>query len=75
MDLEKILHEAHKIAAEVASKETAEVDSKAKWPEKSMQALKETKLTALVAPKEYGGHRQDLYGLVRVGEILGEACA
>lgn len=75
MELEEILEKARKVAKEAVLQEAPEVDTQAKWPEKSIQALKDSYLTGLVVPEELGGQGKGLYAMVRVNEILGEVCA
>jgi len=72
-DLNKLLQIASQIGQEVAAKEAAEADAEGRWVVKTMEALKETKLTGLVVPASNGGHGQGLYALVRICEELGKA--
>lgn len=75
MRIEDILERTKEIAEGVVAGEAVEVDCEARWPEKSIRKMQEAGLGGLVVPEESGGLGQGLYGLVKVGEILGEVCA
>ncbi|MBV1862327.1 MAG: acyl-CoA/acyl-ACP dehydrogenase [Nannocystaceae bacterium] len=53
----------------------AAVDAEAAWPEANLRALQACGLGGLVVPEEHGGMGLGLGALVRVGELLGQACA
>jgi alkylation response protein AidB-like acyl-CoA dehydrogenase len=72
-DLEQLIQKASQIARDVTSKEAITADREGKWVADTMQALKESKLTGLVVPKESGGLGGGLYALVRISEELGKA--
>ncbi|MBA2328090.1 MAG: acyl-CoA/acyl-ACP dehydrogenase [Bacteroidota bacterium] len=72
-DLKKWIVTANGIANDIARKEALEADRDGKWVHKTMTALKETKLTGLVVPKENGGLGGGLYALARISEELGKA--
>lgn len=72
MDLHQIIQKAQAIAQDVAAKEAPVADEKAQWVEKTMAALQQERLTALVVPTEIGGYGLGLYALARVCEELGK---
>ncbi|WP_040664538.1 acyl-CoA dehydrogenase family protein [Nafulsella turpanensis] len=73
MELENILKEFKAITDSTVSKEAAEVDKQAKWPESSIRLMQQKGLAGLVVPKEFGGLGQGLFGLARACEIIGQA--
>lgn len=68
--MDDLLDQARRIATEVAAPRAEQDDVEARWPEESMRALAEARLTGLNVPVELGGHGQGLAGLVAVSEIL-----
>ena len=73
MILDNLLNTASEIAREVIKKEALVADEKGTWMSETMQALKDSRLTALVVPEANGGHGMGLYALVRICEELGKA--
>jgi len=71
-ELEQLVQTAARIARDVVSKEAAIADKEGKWIAQTMQALKESRLTGLVVPKENGGLGGGLYALARISEELGK---
>ena len=71
--LSHLVDQATQIAETVISAEYREADLKGEWVRATMRALQESKLTGLVVPKEYGGHGEGLYALVKISEVLGHA--
>ena len=71
--LDQWIETAAQIAREITLKEAPTSDKEAKWVGKTMQALKESRLTGLVVPEANGGLGGGLYALVRVSEELGKA--
>lgn len=59
----------------VLSRDAPRIDQEGAWPEASLRALLERGLGGLVVPKRFGGMGLGLGAMVRVGEILGGACA
>lgn len=74
MNSDKIQEIAKRIAIDYAGPEASSTDKSGLWVEKSMQALKEAKLTGLVAPSSCGGLGKGLLSLVQVCEALGKEC-
>ena len=74
-DLEAILRQVRAVVRDVIAAEAPRVDAGALWPEAGIRALQEAGLGGLVAPHEAGGLGQGLYGLIRVCEEIGRACA
>nr|MBA2744839.1 acyl-CoA/acyl-ACP dehydrogenase [Flavisolibacter sp.] len=72
-ELDKLIQKATEIASDVVPEEAIEADKHGSWVKKTMEALKDAKLTGLVVPKANGGAGQGLYSIVRISEILGQA--
>jgi alkylation response protein AidB-like acyl-CoA dehydrogenase len=72
MDIHALIQKATEISHEIVTKESLVADKHGSWVEKSMEALKQSGLTALTAPVDCGGHGHGLYGLARVCEELGK---
>lgn len=71
MSLNDLIAKAKIISTDIAINEGIESDRDGKWVEKTMKALQESKLTALIVPKAQGGFGYGLFGLVRISEELG----
>jgi acyl-CoA dehydrogenase len=63
------------IAREVASKHAADVDSKARFPLETFEALKRAKLLSAAVPKELGGAGANMRELAEMCGILAQSCA
>ncbi|MGE5865296.1 MAG: acyl-CoA dehydrogenase family protein [Rhizobacter sp.] len=74
-ELRPLVEQAENLAAEVLAPAAESVDAQAAWPRHSLQALQDSRLTALTAPLHVGGHGQGLLGLAAVTEALGKACS
>jgi alkylation response protein AidB-like acyl-CoA dehydrogenase len=68
--LRPLVGTAREIATTVTSCTAAEDDDQARWPEATMRALRDSRLTALQAPTSVGGHGEGMVGLVAVSEVL-----
>lgn len=75
MEIHALIEKAREIAQGIVLKEAPVADKEGTWVAETMAALKETKLTGLVVPTEYGGAGQGLYALVRICEELGKSYA
>jgi alkylation response protein AidB-like acyl-CoA dehydrogenase len=75
MRLEDILAQVEAITQTTVCAEAALVDQNAQWPEQSIRTLQAAGLGGLVVPTHQGGLGQGLYGLARVGEIIGQVSA
>lgn len=73
MELGSLIAKAETIAQEVAAKEAETADTDGTWVTNTMNALKESGLTALVVPQSCGGLDQGLLALVRISETLGRS--
>ncbi len=73
MSINSHIEKAKAIAQSIVLKEAAVADKEGTWVPQSMAALKESGLTGLIVPTQYGGAGQGLYALVRVCEELGKA--
>ena len=73
--LRELRDAAETVARDVAAPHAEEVDREARWPEHSMDALKEAGLMGLHVPRELGGEGQGLVALVATTEALGRACS
>lgn len=71
----KLRDEAAEIGSRVLAPRAEEVDREAKWPEHSMRALAEARLTGINVPTEDGGHGLGLVALAALTETLGQYCA
>lgn len=69
---DELIEKAKILASGIVAEEAPDVDEHGKWPEHSIRAIQEAGLGGLVVPKECGGLGQGLYGLVRIGEVLGQ---
>lgn len=65
---------AERVAQDVISKEGERVDRDAVWPEASLRALAEARLTALHLPAHLGGHAQGLLALAVLTETIARHC-
>jgi alkylation response protein AidB-like acyl-CoA dehydrogenase len=72
MEIHKLIQRATEISQEIVKKESIVADKEGIWVKKSMEALKESGLTALTAPEDCGGHGHGLYALARICEELGK---
>ncbi len=57
---------------DVLIKEAVVADREETWVSESMDALRQSRLTALTAPQDFGGHGHEMYGLARICEELGK---
>ncbi len=71
-DLRSLVATARDIATTVTTRTAAEDDRDARWPEATMRALAEARLTALLAPVSVGGHGEGMAGMVAVSEVLAQ---
>ena len=69
-DLRALVAVAHDVATNVTAATVAADDREARWPEATMKALADARLTALLAPAAVGGHEAGMVGLVSVSEAL-----
>jgi alkylation response protein AidB-like acyl-CoA dehydrogenase len=72
LSIEELVRQAEEIGNEVVRKEREGADANGTWVMKSMDALKDAGLTALVVPEDAGGMGKGLFALARVCEILGK---
>ena len=73
--LRPLLDIARDIATTVSAPVAEAEDAEARWPAEAMEALRSSRLTALLAPRELGGHGEGMTGLVAVCEILAQESA
>jgi len=71
----ELVAKAHSIAHEIASKHAADVDVKARFPQESVDAMKQAKLLSAGVPKELGGAGANLTELTAMCFTLGQACS
>ncbi len=71
----ELVAKTHSIAHEVAAKHAADVDVKARFPQESLDALKQAKLLSAGVPKELGGAGANLQELTAMCFTLGQACS
>ncbi len=70
--MDRLVSIADEIGRNVVVNERVESDKEGRWVKSSMEALKQERLTALVAPVECGGMGHGLVALARVCETLGK---
>ena len=70
--LRALLDTARDIAITVSAPLAEAEDRDARWPAEAMGALASSRLTALLAPSELGGHGEGMTGLVAVCETLAQ---
>jgi acyl-CoA dehydrogenase len=64
-----------RIAAEVAAKHAADVDSAARFPRETFAALKEARLLSAAVPRSHGGHGAGMLELGRQCAALAQGCS
>src|SRR5690606_27874643 len=74
-NLRSLMGSASEIAETVTSRTVEDEDRDARWPEATMRALADARLTALQAPADVGGHGEGMVGLVAISELLAEESA
>ena len=73
--LRELVAITREIATTVTARTAAEDDHEAHWPEATLRALADARVTALQAPVAVGGHGQGMVGLVAISEVLGQESA
>ncbi len=73
--LRTLVGAARDIATTITARTAVQDDRDARWPEETMRALREARLTALNAPIEVGGHGEGMVGIVAVTEALADESA
>ena len=71
----ELVAKTHSIAHEVAAKHAADVDVKARFPQETIDALKQAKLLSAAVPKEFGGAGANLQELTAMCFTLAQACS
>lgn len=71
----ELVAKCHSIAQEVSAKHAADVDVKARFPQESLDALKQAKILSAGIPKELGGAGANLQELTAMCFTLGQACS
>ncbi|HET9932842.1 MAG TPA: acyl-CoA dehydrogenase family protein [Polyangiaceae bacterium] len=75
MDSTELLAQTRLIAREVAAAHAADVDTNARFPSETFQALKKARLLSVAVPKEYGGAGANMRTLTEMCTILAQSCA
>jgi alkylation response protein AidB-like acyl-CoA dehydrogenase len=75
VNAQDVLERFRVIALGVTARETEAVDREFRWPEATMNAIKEEGLGGLVVPTQYGGLGLGLRAQAEACEILGRECA
>jgi alkylation response protein AidB-like acyl-CoA dehydrogenase len=73
--LRALVDTAREIATTVTARTAADEDRDARWPEATMRALADARLTGLQAPAAVGGRGGGMVGLVAVSEVLAQESA
>ncbi|MCU1230566.1 MAG: acyl-CoA dehydrogenase [Acidobacteria bacterium] len=75
VDFDGILADVHRIGRDVVQPASADVDSAARFPAESINALRELQLLSAYVPAELGGMGLDVVEIGRICEALGHYCA
>lgn len=70
-----LVAKAHAIAHEVAARHAADVDKNARFPQESLDALKQARLLSAAVPKELGGAGSSMQELSAICFSLAQGCA
>ena len=71
----QLLESVRKIAVEVAATHAAEVDSKARFPVETLNALREAGVLSAGVPQKFGGAGCSLFEMAQLCATLAQACA
>ncbi len=71
----ELVKKAHSIAQEVARVHAVDVDVKARFPQESIDAMKQAKLLSAGVPKEFGGAGASMQELTAICWTLAQACS
>ena len=71
----ELVAKARAIAIEVAAKHASDVDIKARFPQESIDAMKQAKLLSAGVPKELGGAGANIQELTAICFALSQACS
>jgi acyl-CoA dehydrogenase len=71
----ELVARTHAIAREVASRHASDVDLRARFPQETIDALKQAKLLSAAVPKEFGGGGANMQELAAMCWTLSQACA
>jgi acyl-CoA dehydrogenase len=74
-DFGSLLTEVHRVGREVLAPASHSVDSKARFPRESIDALRGLQLLSAYVPRELGGFGLDIVEIGRICEALGHYCA
>lgn len=66
---------AQRIGAEVAAPAAADVDSAARFPHETIDALREARLLSALVPTEFGGHGHTVTEAARIVNEIGKHCS
>lgn len=73
-EFNELLSEIKVIGKEIIAPNSADVDSKARFPHEAIAALKDLKLLSAYVPTELGGMGMDIRQVARICQILGHYC-
>jgi acyl-CoA dehydrogenase len=71
----EIIARTRAIAREVAAQHAPDVDSKARFPSETFEALKQARLLSAAVPKELGGAGCNMRELTEMCSVLAQGCA
>ena len=74
IDFERLIRDVHAIGKDVLRANAADVDRDARFPRKSIDALRAAKLLSAYVPQEYGGMGLDIVQIAKICEVLGQYC-
>ena len=75
VDFDALLARVHQIGKKVVAPAAASVDSEARFPTESFEALRAEKLLSAYVTEEFGGLGLSMTQICRLCEILGQYCA
>jgi len=73
-EYKELINQVKKIGKDIIEPEADDVDKLARFPEKSIQALKDLKLLSAYVPIESGGMGLNIIQIARICEVLGHFC-
>src|SRR6266446_7080426 len=72
--LDRLLQDVHAIGKDVLSVHAGDVDRLARFPNESLDALRQARLLSAYVPKAYGGMGLNIVQIAKICETLGQYC-
>jgi acyl-CoA dehydrogenase len=73
-DFDHLLREVHEIGKSVLRVHAADVDVKARFPEESINAMRDARLLSAYVPEEFGGMGLSVSQIGKICEVMGQYC-